>query len=113
MPLNGQHESQVSGESKDLHTPDQSGPASFEKQDSDSNARNAPPSYTSATPPKATFVQSLRPFNGRKDCTNFFKLLLRPFPLFIHPAVLWACLIQGTLIGWTVMIGVVLAAIFL
>ncbi|KAI4159374.1 MAG: hypothetical protein LQ342_006630 [Letrouitia transgressa] len=62
---------------------------------------------------RVPFTQTLHPFNGRKSDENFFKLLLRPFPLFLHPAVLWACLIQGTLIGWTVMIGVVLAAIFL
>ena len=62
---------------------------------------------------KASFVSTLLPFNGRKTDENFFKLLLRPFPLFFHPAILWACLIQGTLIGWTVLIGVVLAAIFL
>ncbi|KAI4098705.1 MAG: hypothetical protein LQ339_006310 [Xanthoria mediterranea] len=103
VSVNEQHDSHVSGESKDVQTPDQSGSASLEKQ--------AP--YTDPTPPKATFVQSLRPFNGRKSDANFFKLVLRPFPLFFHPAVLWACLIQGTLIGWTVMIGVVLAAIFL
>ena len=66
-----------------------------------------------AIPRKATFVESILPFNGRKTDENFFKLLLRPFPLFFHPAIFWGCLIQGTLIGWTVMIGVVLAAIFL
>ena len=65
------------------------------------------------TPPKVSFAKSLLPFNGRKTDENFFKLILRPLPLFFHPAVLWACLIQGTLIGWTVMIGIVLAAIFL
>ena len=65
------------------------------------------------TPKKTTFVQSLLPFNGRKTDESFLKLVLRPLPLFLHPAVFWACLIQGTLIGWTVMIGVVLAAIFL
>ncbi|MCJ1306442.1 hypothetical protein MMC25_000084 [Agyrium rufum] len=64
-------------------------------------------------PPNATLLQRLSPFNGRKTDENFFKLFLRPFPLFFHPAVLWGCLIQGCLIGWTVMIGVVLAAIFL
>ena len=64
-------------------------------------------------PPKGTFVQSLALFNGRKTSESFLKLFLRPFPLLFHPAVLWAMLIQGTLIGWTVMIGVVLAAIFL
>ncbi|KAL8695450.1 MAG: hypothetical protein Q9218_000028 [Villophora microphyllina] len=84
-----------------------SNPSSFEKKDH-------PHHSTALRPPlKATFFQSLLPFNGRKSNVNFFKLLLRPFPLFFHPAVLWACLIQGTLIGWTVMIGVVLAAIFL
>ena len=72
-----------------------------------------PANSTGPPPPKATFVQTLAPFNGRKTDENFFKLLLRPFPLFAHPAIFWACLIQGTLIGWTVMIGVVLAAIFL
>ncbi|KAI9788703.1 MAG: hypothetical protein M1816_006754 [Peltula sp. TS41687] len=64
-------------------------------------------------PEKVSFARSLLPFNGRKTDDSFFKLLLRPFPLFFQPAIIWACLIQGALIGWTVMIGVVLAAIYL
>ncbi|KAK8190660.1 putative MFS transporter [Phyllosticta paracitricarpa] len=64
-------------------------------------------------PPKATYLSTLRPFNGRKSNESFVKLLLRPFPLFLHPGILWSCLIQGALIGWTVMIGVVLAAVML
>ncbi|KAL5363786.1 major facilitator superfamily domain-containing protein [Aspergillus floccosus] len=64
-------------------------------------------------PAKASFLHTLKPFNGRKTDENFFKLLLRPFPLFFQPAILWACLVQGVIIGWTVFIGVVLAAIFL
>ncbi|RDW84947.1 hypothetical protein BP6252_02537 [Coleophoma cylindrospora] len=63
--------------------------------------------------PKQSYRQSLMPFNGRKSDESFLKLFLRPFPLFAHPAILWACLIQGTLIGWTVFIGIILAAIFL
>jgi len=63
--------------------------------------------------PKVTFVQSLALFNGRKSDETFWKLLLRPFPLFIQPAFLWACLIQGLLIGWTVFIGVIMAQFFL
>ncbi|KAI1907053.1 hypothetical protein LOZ53_002036 [Ophidiomyces ophidiicola] len=62
---------------------------------------------------KMSFSQSLRLFNGRKTDENFFKLLLRPLPLFFHPSILWGCLIQGVIIGWTVFIGVVLAALFL
>ena len=52
-------------------------------------------------------------FNGRHSPENFFKLLIRPLPLFLHPSFLWACLIQGLIIGWTVLIGIVLAAIML
>ncbi|KAM5449406.1 hypothetical protein MaudCBS49596_004887 [Microsporum audouinii] len=67
----------------------------------------------SQIPKKATFVESLALFNGRKTDESFWKLLLRPFPLFFHPSIAWACLIQGVIIGWTVFIGVVLAALFL
>lgn len=63
--------------------------------------------------PKKTYRQSLALFDGRKTDESFFRLLLRPFPLFAQPAFLWACLIQGTMIGWTVFIGVILAAVFL
>jgi MFS family permease len=65
------------------------------------------------TRPKATFAQSLALFNGRKTDEKFWKLLLRPFPLFFQPAFFWACLIQGLMIGWTVFIGVILAQFFL
>jgi len=61
---------------------------------------------------KVSFWRSLALFNGRKTDDNVFKLALRPFVLLVHPAILWGMLIQGTLIGWTVMIGVVLGVIF-
>ncbi|KAI9851685.1 MAG: hypothetical protein M1838_003023 [Thelocarpon superellum] len=64
-------------------------------------------------PAKISYARSLLPFSGRKTRQNPLKLVLRPFPLIFHPAILWAALIQGTMIGWTVFIGVVLAAIFL
>lgn len=86
-------------------SPDSSIPTSFEKDHvSISQTRS-----TSRIPPKVSFARSLLPFNGRKTDESFFKLVLRPLPLFLHPAIFWACLIQGALIGWTVMIGVVLA----
>ena len=59
------------------------------------------------------YTQTLLPFSGRKTPDSFLKLLLRPLPLFLHPSILWACLIQGTLIGWTVLIGIILAAVML
>ncbi|KAL2418100.1 hypothetical protein ABEF95_000506 [Exophiala dermatitidis] len=70
-------------------------------------------SVSETPPPKTSWARSLLPFNGRKTDESFIKLLLRPFPLFLHPAVAWACLIQGVIIGWTVMVGVILSLIFL
>jgi len=72
-----------------------------------------PPTGPATTPVKATWVQRLALFNGRKTEESYWKLFLRPFPLFFHPAILWSCLIQGTMIGWTVLLGIVLAAIML
>ena len=48
-----------------------------------------------APPQKHSFLQSMRLFNGRKTDESFFKLLLRPFPLFFHPGILWvsSCLL--------------------
>ncbi|KUI57443.1 Protein HOL1 [Cytospora mali] len=66
-----------------------------------------------AVPAKVTYLQSLALFNGRKTDEALWKLALRPFPLFLQPAFLWACFIQGTLIGWTVFIGVSLGVLFL
>lgn len=64
------------------------------------------------TPPKAPFLETLLPFNGRKTDDSFWKILLRPLPLVFHPAIFWAMLTQGTLIGWTVMIGVDIAVLY-
>ena len=73
----------------------------------------SPPLTPSQPPPKLISKANMMPFNGRKTDESFWKLLLRPFPLFFHPSIFWACLIQGALIGWTVLIGVVLAAIMI
>jgi MFS family permease len=56
------------------------------------NGPNGPSRTTEAAtiiPEKDSFAKSLRLFNGRKTDESFFKLLLRPFPLFLHPGILW------------------------
>lgn len=57
-------------------------------------ARDAGNSGTdeSRQPEKISFAKSLLPFNGRKTDESFFKLFLRPFPLFLHPGILWVSL---------------------
>ncbi|KAF7502229.1 hypothetical protein GJ744_006427 [Endocarpon pusillum] len=64
-------------------------------------------------PRQVSYIKTLSPFNGRKTSQPFLKLLLRPLPLFLHLSILWACLIQGVIIGWTVLIGAVIAVIFM
>jgi MFS family permease len=58
------------------------------------------------------FLPQLRLFTGRKSKENPFKILLRPFPLFLHPAVLWGSFTQGTLIVFLIAISTVIAEIF-
>ncbi|KAF2084190.1 MFS transporter [Saccharata proteae CBS 121410] len=86
---------------------------SVDKPDGDTETHNLNPPPRVPVPPKKSYSRQLLPFDGRKTDEGFWKLFLRPFPLFLHPGILWCCLIQGTLIGWTVMIGIVLAAILL
>lgn len=62
---------------------------------------------------KASWIQSMALFNGRKTDETLWKLAVRPLPLLIQPAIFWGMITQGALIGWTVMIGVVLAGIFM
>lgn len=100
QPINGQH------------TPADQAPANTDSAEKPSAEIGSHP-ITGTNTPKKSLTEMLLPFNGRKSDESFWKLLLRPFPLFAHPAILWACLIQGAMIGWTVFIGIILAAIFI
>ena len=95
--------------SQELLTSAEQHPAEFE--------RNLPleerAAQTFNPPARTSNMKTLSPFNGRKTDESFFKVLIRPFPLFLHPAIIWACLIQGVIIGWTVFVGVVIAAVYL
>lgn len=112
-PVEPQHEMNTFENGSPTGTPLTAG------EDSEEKRINPPPhnvsshQFTGAGTPKRSWVEMLMPVYGRVSDENFFKLFLRPFPLFAQPAILWACLIQGTMIGWTVFIGVILAAIFL
>ncbi|KAL4779094.1 major facilitator superfamily domain-containing protein [Aspergillus varians] len=115
-PVRGRTESEQHNES---HCPQVEDGLQEPKQSSVSNRESLldvvseEPSRQNDVSAKVSYFQTLKLFNGRKTDEYWWKLLLRPFPLFFHPAVLWACLTQGVIIGWTVFIGVTLAAIFM
>ena len=73
----------------------------------------APQLMGNAQTPKRTYIQQLSLFDGTKTDDRYWVLLLRPFPILANPAIIWGCLIQGAMIGWTIFIGVIIAAIFI
>jgi len=54
-------------------------------------------------PPKS-YVQSLKVWNGRLVKSNWFLVALRPFILFIYPAVLWSTLVYSLSVGWLIVL---------
>ncbi|TVY19841.1 putative MFS-type transporter [Lachnellula arida] len=99
--------------STDAITLYQSQGATAEKYDVRSEVNDPEIHFTGADTKVKSFRENLMPFNGRVSDENFWKLVFRPFPLFAHPAVFWACLTQSTMIGWTVFIGIIIAAVFI
>lgn len=111
-PAMPRHQDERSGDSKEEKRSTDPPPA-YEAQTNGVAGTSSPPDSPGTPPvspiPKNSWKSEMRLFNGRKTDEQFWKLLLRPLPMFLQPAFLWASLIQGTLIGWTVFIGVILA----
>jgi len=54
-------------------------------------------------PPK-TYVQTLKPWNGRLSRSNWFLVALRPFILFAYPSVLWSTMVYSLSVGWLIVL---------
>jgi hypothetical protein len=67
------------------------------------NLRHAPPK---------TYLQTLRPWNGRLARDNWFLVFLRPFILFTYPSVLWSALIYALSVGWLIVLSESVTNIF-
>ncbi|KIH87260.1 Major Facilitator Superfamily protein [Sporothrix brasiliensis 5110] len=62
--------------------------------------------------PAQTFVQQLRPWNGRLHYDNWFRVSLRPFVLFAYPAVLWSAVVYACSIGWLIVLSESVSVIY-
>ncbi|KAI9730031.1 MAG: hypothetical protein M1818_008300 [Claussenomyces sp. TS43310] len=73
-----------------------------------------PPRYTSMLKegPRQTFVQQLRPCNGRLHNDNWLRVAIRPFILFLYPAVLWSSIVYACSIGWLIVLSESVADIY-
>lgn len=63
--------------------------------------RPRPKRYTSELQerPALTFIQQLRPWNGRLHQDKWLRVAVRPFVLFAYPAVLWSSVVYACSIG--------------
>ena len=64
------------------------------------------------TQPAKTFVQTLRPWNGRLSNDNWFKVAVRPFILFAYPSILWSTLVYSLSIGWLIVLSEAVSVIY-
>lgn len=67
--------------------------------------------YHSSQPPK-TFVQTLKPWNGRLRKDNWLKVAFRPFILFVYPSILWSTLVYSLSVGWLIVLSESVASIY-
>lgn len=54
--------------------------------------------------PQQTFLQQLKPFNGRLHNDNWLRVAVRPFILFCYPAVLWSSIVYACSVGWLIVL---------
>jgi hypothetical protein len=54
--------------------------------------------------PKQSFIQQLRPYNGRLRHDNWFRVAIRPFILYSYPAVLWSSVVYACSVGWLIIL---------
>ncbi|KAF2105205.1 major facilitator superfamily domain-containing protein [Lophiotrema nucula] len=64
------------------------------------------------TAPPKTYVQSLKPWNGRLAKDKWLKVMVRPFILFAYPAVLWSSLVYALAVGWLIVLSESVAHIY-
>ncbi|CAK7235755.1 hypothetical protein SCUCBS95973_009374 [Sporothrix curviconia] len=80
--------------------------------DAASSLGPGPYTHTLRYKPAQTFVQQLRPWNGRLHYDNWFRVALRPFVLFAYPAVLWSAVVYACSIGWLIVLSESVSVIY-
>jgi Major Facilitator Superfamily len=70
--------------------------------------------YTTAlrhAPPKS-YVQTLKPWNGRLTRAGWFRVAVRPFILFAYPSVLWSAMVYSLSVGWLIVLSESVSSIY-
>lgn len=67
--------------------------------------------YYRAAPPKS-YIQSLKPWNGRLAKDKWIHVMIRPFILYAYPAVLWSSMVYALAVGWLIVLSESVAHIY-
>ncbi|KAG9241682.1 major facilitator superfamily domain-containing protein [Calycina marina] len=59
-----------------------------------------------------TFLQTMKPYNGRLHRDNWLKVAMRPFILFTYPAVLWSSMVYACSVGWLIVLSESVAIVY-
>lgn len=70
------------------------------------------PPAPSAVGKRKSLARRMALYNGTFSDDNVLKMLLKPFAILIHPAVIWSTLVIATTTTWLVVISFVVAQIF-
>lgn len=62
--------------------------------------------------PQQSFAQQLKPYHGRLNSDNWFKVAVRPFILFAYPSVLWSSVVYACAVGWLIVISESISIIY-
>ena len=67
--------------------------------------------YYRDSPPK-TYMDTLKPLNGRINRDSWFRVAARPFVLFAYPSILWSTAVYSLSIGWLIVLSESAAEIY-
>lgn len=62
--------------------------------------------------PAKSYVQSLKPWNGRLVKDSWHRVAFRPFILLAYPAVLWSSMVYALAVGWLIVLSESVAHIY-
>ena len=62
--------------------------------------------------PRKTYIETLKPWNGRLRHENWLLVAIRPFILFAYPSILWSTLVYSLSIGWLIVLSESVSTIY-
>ncbi len=69
-------------------------------------------SLASRDVPKKSYIETLKPYNGRQSVDKLWMIALRPYVLYLYPPVLFSTLIYSMSVVWLIVVSETISHIF-